>query len=444
MDGDINISGKLILILVLTIINAFFAASEMAMVSVDKIKLAGKADDGNKKAKMLIDILKEPSRFLSTIQVGITFAGFFSSATAAVSISTLFGNKLERLGLPFAQNIAFVGITLILSYIMLVFGELVPKRIALRYAEKFAMFAVKPINFISKIMKPFVSFLSISTNTVLGLLGISTEGVEAKITLEEISSMVEVGHEQGFINPVEREMIKSVISFDEKLAEEVMTARTEVFMIDINDKMEDYIDELLNLRYSRIPVYEDYIDNIIGVLYIKDFLYEAYKKGFNNVNIRDIIRPAYFVPERKNINDLFMELKNTSHHFAILIDEYGGFSGIVTMEDLIEEIMGDIDDEYDKDDPEIRKIGKTIFLVRGSTSVKTLNHTIGTELDDDSEEYDTLGGFLIYKLGYIPIEGQKVEIEEDGYIYKIEEIQDQRIISVRVESNNILDKGSVE
>ena len=199
MDGDINISGKLILILVLTIINAFFAASEMAMVSVDKIKLAGKADDGNKKAKMLIDILKEPSRFLSTIQVGITFAGFFSSATAAVSISTLFGNKLERLGLPFAQNIAFVGITLSLSYIMLVFGELVPKRIALRYAEKFAMFAVKPINFISKIMKPFVSFLSISTNTVLGLLGISTEGVEAKITLEEISSMVEVGDRKSVV-----------------------------------------------------------------------------------------------------------------------------------------------------------------------------------------------------------------------------------------------------
>ncbi len=444
MVSDINVSGKLILIFVLTMINAFFAASEMAMVSVDRIKLTEKADDGNKKAKMLIHILKEPSRFLSTIQVGITFAGFFSSASAAVSISTLLGNKLEGFGLPFARDIAFIGITLILSYIMLVFGELVPKRIAIRYAEKFAMFAVRPINFISKLMKPFVSFLSISTNTVLGLLGISKEGVEAKITLEEISSMVEVGHEQGFINPAEREMIKSVISFDDKLAEEVMTARTEVFMIDVNDKLDDYIDELLNLRYSRIPVYEDYLDNIIGVLYIKDFLFEAYKKGFNNVEIRDIIRPAYFVPERKNINDLFMELKNTSRHFAILVDEYGGFSGIVTMEDLIEEIMGDIDDEYDKDDPEIRKIGKATFLVRGSTSVKTLNNSIGTELAEDSEEYDTLGGFLIYKLGYIPVEGQEVEIEEGSFTYTIEEIQEQRIISVRVESKNILEKGSEE
>lgn len=439
MDGGTNISGKLMLILVLTIVNAFFAASEMAMVSVDRIKLTGKADDGNKKAKMLINILKEPSRFLSTIQVGITFAGFFSSASAAVSISALLGNKLEQLGLPFGQNIAFVGVTLLLSYIMLVFGELVPKRIALRYAERFAMFAVKPISLVSKIMKPFVSFLSISTNAVMSLVGISTEGVEAKITLEEIGSMVEVGHEQGFINPVEREMIKSVISFDDKLAEEIMTARTEVFMININDKIDEYIDKLLDLRYSRIPVYEDYLDNIIGVLYIKDFLFEAYKKGFENVQIRDIIRPAYFVPERKNINDLFMELKKNSRHFAVLIDEYGGFSGIVTMEDLIEEIMGDIDDEYDKDDPEIRKIGKATFLVRGSTSVKTINNSIGTELDQDSEEYDTVGGFLIYKLGYIPVEGQKAEIEDTNYIYRIEEIQDQRIISVRIESKNILD-----
>ncbi len=443
MDSSINISGKLILIFLLTMVNAFFAASEMAMVSVDRLKLTTKADEGNKKAQMLVHILKEPSRFLSTIQVGITFAGFFSSASAAVSISTLLGSKLEKLGIPFAQNIAFISITLLLSYIMLVFGELVPKRIAIRYAEKFAMFAVKPISVVSKIMKPFVSFLSISTNTVIKLIGVSTEDVEARITLEEIGSMVEVGHEQGFINPVEREMIKSVISFDDKLAEEIMTARTEVFMIDINDKMEDYIEELLELRYSRIPVYEDYLDNIIGVLYIKDYLYEAYKKGFDQVVIRNIIRPAYFVPERKNINDLFMDLKDKSRHFAILIDEYGGFSGIVTMEDLIEEIMGDMDDEYDKDDPEIRRIGDMTYRVRGSTSIKTLNYSIGTEIDEESEEYDTLGGFIIYKLGYIPVKGENPPVEEDGYTFTIDEINDQRIISVIVKSNDKIKEGSV-
>lgn len=430
--SDNSVAVQLILILILTFVNAFFAAAEMAIVSVNKKKISNSAKKGNKKAKLLIKILKEPSRFLSTIQVGITFAGFFSSASAAVGISDDLGRILTNMGIPFGKDIAFIGVTLILSYVILVFGELVPKRIALQDAEKFAMIAIKPINIFAKLMRPFVSFLSISTNTVLRIIGIKNEGVEEKVTLEEIRSLVEVGHEQGVINPIEREMLDSVISFDDKIAEEVMTARTEVFMIDIEDPMEEYLDEMLGLKHSRIPVYEEDIDNIVGILYLKDFLLEAYRVGFNSINIASILRPAYFVPEYKNINDLFLELQRNRNHLAVLIDEYGGFSGIVTMEDLIEEIMGDIDDEYDHDEPDITKIDEKTYYANGSISIKELNSTIGIKLDENSDYYDTLGGLIIYILGYIPSDEDERIIEYNEVDFYIEEMEDRRIKTVKV------------
>lgn len=439
VDTGDPLSGQLLLILVLTLVNAFFAASEMAMVSIDRKKLQVQQEEGNKKAKLILDLLKEPSRFLSTIQVGITFAGFFSSASAAVGLSGRLGIALENLGIPFAKDISFIGITLVLSYITLVFGELIPKRIALQNAEKFSMFAIKTISVVSKIMNPFISFLSLSTNGIMRLLGISTQGVEEKVTLEEIRSIVEVGQEQGIINPTEREMIDSVIGFDDKLAEEIMTARTEVFMIDAEDPIEEYLSEMLQLKYSRIPVFEEDVDNIIGILYIKDFLLEAYKVGFNSVDIKKIIRPAYFIPERKNINDLFTELQNSRKHMAVLIDEYGGFSGIVTMEDLIEEIMGDIDDEYDHDEPDIKIVDKYSYIAKGSVSIKELNSKLGIELDEDNENYDTLGGLLIYILGYIPSNGDKIVLQYEGVEFQIEEIEENRIQKVHVLLSEDLD-----
>lgn len=442
-ESGATITGQLLLILALTLLNAFFAASEMAMVSVDKKKISNQAEEGNKKAKLLQELLKEPSRFLSVIQVGITFAGFFSAGSAALGLSKELGDFLSGFGIPFAKDIAFVGITLLLSYITLVFGELIPKRVALQNAEKFSMFAIKPVSMVAKIMGPFVAFLSFSTNTVMRLIGFSTEGVEEKITLEEIRSMVEVGQEQGVINPIEREMIDSVIGFDDKLAEEIMTARTEVFMIDLEDPIEEYLGEMLELKYSRIPVYEGDVDDILGILYIKDFLLEAYKVGFANVNIKKILRPAYFIPERKNINDLFNEMQTKRKHMSILIDEYGGFSGLVTMEDLIEEIVGDIDDEYDHDEPDIRKIDDLNFIAKGAISIKELNSNIGTELDEDSEEFDTLGGFIIDILGYIPEDGDTVVVEYDDLEYHLTlhvvEVSDKRVQTVRIHLQQLED-----
>jgi len=435
-DSGANIPGQLFTILILTLINAFFAASEMAMISIDKRKLLNQAEEGNKKAKLLLKILKEPSRFLSTIQVGITFAGFLNSATAAVGLSAYLGDLLTKNNIPFGNNIAFIGVTIALAYITLVFGELVPKRIALNNAEKFSMFAIKTVNVVAKVFRPFVSFLSFSTNTVLRMLGISSTGVEEKITVEEIRSLVEVGQEQGVINSVEREMIDSVITFDDKLAEEIMTPRTEIFVIDLEDPIEEYLGQMLELKYSRIPVVEGDIDNIVGILYIKDFLLEAYKVGFNNVNIRKILRPAYFIPERKNINDLFNDLQLGRRHMAVLIDEYGGFSGIVTMEDLIEEIVGDIDDEYDHDEPDIKQLERNVFLAKGAISMKELNSKTGTKFDEDSEDFDTLGGFLIDIIGYIPDDGKTEVVEFENVIFDIIEVNEKRIQQVVITVND--------
>lgn len=432
MDSGPEVYFQIIILILLTLINAFFAASEMAIVSMDKKKLLTLSEQGDKRAIKVEKLLKEPSRFLSTIQVGITFAGFFTSASAAVGLSAKFGKFLEDLSIPFAHRVSFVLITIILAFFSLVFGELVPKRIALQNAERFALFSVGTINFVYKIMSPFVYLLSLSTNIVLKIFSIPTTGVEAQVTLEEIKSIVEVGQEQGIINPTEREMIDGVISFDDILAEEVMTARTEVFMIDIDDLDEDF-KTLMEMRYSRIPVYEDDIDNIIGILYIKDFFLEAYRVGFENVNIRNILRPAYFIPERKNINDLFIELKNSRNQMAVLIDEYGGFTGIVTMEDLIEEVMGEIDDEYDKKtNPAIKKIDDRHFIATGACDIEDVNDVCKLKLDENTEDYDTLGGMLMYLLGYIPNDGEKLTVEDNGVVYNILSIHEHRVKKVRI------------
>ena len=432
MDSGPEVYFQIIILILLTLVNAFFAASEMAIVSMDKKKLLTLSEQGDKRAIKVEKLLKEPSKFLSTIQVGITFAGFFTSASAAVGLSHKFGNFLENLSVPFAYRVSFVLITVILAFFSLVFGELVPKRIALQNAEKFALFSVGTINFVYKIMSPFVYLLSLSTNVILKIFSVPTSGVEAKVTLEEIKSIVEVGQEQGIINPTEREMIDGVISFDDVLAEEVMTARTEVFMIDIDEPDKDF-ETLMQMRYSRVPVYEGDIDNIIGILYIKDFFLEAYKVGFKNVNIRSILRPAYFIPERKNINDLFLELKNSRNQMAVLIDEYGGFTGIVTMEDLIEEVMGEIDDEYDKKtNPAIKKIDDRHFIATGACEIEDVNNACNLKLDENSEDYDTLGGMLMYLLGYIPNDGEKLTIEDNGVVYNILSIYEHRVKKVRI------------
>ncbi|WP_454053133.1 hemolysin family protein [Clostridium sp. Marseille-Q7071] len=425
-----NLTSQLILIVILTLINAFFASAEMAIVSLNKNKMKILAEEGNKKAKLLLKLMEEPTKFLSTIQVGITLAGFFSSASAATGLSGDLAQYLNRFNIPYSGQIALIIVTIILSYITLVFGELFPKRVALQKSETIAMISVMPILYISKITVPFVKLLSASTNILIRLFGLEIDGLDEKVSKEEIKSLVEVGQEHGVINETEKEMINSIFDFDDKLADEVMTPRTEVYLINIDTPLSEILDELVEGRYSRIPVYEGQIDNIIGILYMKDFFIEARKYGFENVDIRSILQRPYFVPETKNIDELFKELQASRKHMAILIDEYGGFSGIVSIEDLIEEVMGNIEDEYDEDEPAIKKIDNNTFIIDGMLSLDDFSDYF--HIDIESDNYDTVNGFIVDLLGRIPETTEEENIEYENLIFKLEQIKEKRIEKIKV------------
>lgn len=441
MDADPmqSIGMQLIVILILTLINAYFAASEMAIVSVNKTKIHRLAEEGNRKAKLVEHLLQEPTSFLSTIQIAITLAGFFNSASAATGISLRLGSVFTSWNIPYGSTIAMVVVTILLSFFTLVFGELVPKRIALQNAEKFSMFCAKPILIIAKIAYPFIKILSWSTRLILRIFGMKDENVEESLSREEIRSMVESGQESGVFAEEEAEMIDSIFAFDDILADEIMTPRPDVFCIDIDDPLSEYLDELMEMHYSRIPVYKDSIDHIIGILNIKDFVVEARNCGFENVDISKILRKPYFVLESKNIDDLFREMQRKHEHIAILIDEYGGFSGIVTMEDLVEEIMGDIEDEYDEmDEPEIKKIDDYTYRIDGAAPIDDINEELGLSLE--SENHETISGFLLDLIGQIPEDGEEREVLWDNLKFQIEEVKDKRIHKVHL----FLPKNTVE
>lgn len=401
-DGGVGILPKIFLIVILTLINGFFSAAEMAIVSSNKNKIKTMEEEGNKGARILLKLTEDQTRFLSTIQVGITLAGFFSSASAATSISARFGSYLTSVGVPYGPLLSLIIVTVVLSYITLVFGELVPKRIALQNSEKVAIKSANAINIISQLALPFVKLLSISTTLVLKLIGMYSEDVEEKISEEELKSYIKVGQEQGVINVSGEEMIISILDFDDKLAYEIMTPRTSIYMIDYDEFDTSKIEEMLQTGYSRAPVYKDNTDNIVGTIYIKDLFIEYSRNNYKDVKIDKILKEPYFVPESKNIDLLLKELQATKNYVAILIDEYGGFSGMVTVEDIVEEIVGEIEDEYDQEEEGIIKVDANTFIVDGGMDIDDINDEIGTNLYSDNHE--TISGLTIELLGFIPDE----------------------------------------
>lgn len=423
---------EILFLVFLTAVNAFFASAEMAFVSLNKNHVKTLAQEGNKRAKLLQDLIEEPNKFLSTIQVAITLAGFLASASAATSMSDDVGGALTRWGLPYGPQIAIVIVTIILSYFTLVFGELFPKRIALQNSEKVALFCVRPVSVIAKLATPFVKLLSFSVTLLLKLVGKDKYDDSDAYSEEEIRSLLEAGQEAGRINEAGKEMINSIFEFDDMLAYEVMTPRTEVYAIDINDPLTEYVDEMLQQRYARVPVYDKDSDNIIGILFMKDFILEARAKGFDQVDIRSILKKPYFVPESKKIDDLFRELQESKTHIAILIDEYGGFVGIVTIEDLIEEVMGNIDDEYDDDEPKIEQLDETTWMVDGAFDLDDLNEEL--EIEFESENYETIGGLVIELIGEIPEDDEAEDrvMEYKGCTLTVESVKDRRIEKVRI------------
>lgn len=433
MDADPagnKIIFDLCILLFFTLMNAFFAGAEMAVVSVNHNRIRSLAAEGNKKAVVIQGLFEDSTKFLSTIQVAITFAGFYSSASAASSISPVLSAWMEQRGIPYSTAIASNGVTLVLMFFNLVFGELVPKRIALQKAEQFCMITVMPIHYISKILSPFIKLLSISTKGVLKLLRMKTEDQEEIVTEEEIKAMLKMGAESGTVEDSEREMINSVFSFGDKSARELMVPRREVFAVDIEDPDEEILDAVLESRHSRIPVYEETVDNIIGILHAKDVMIEMRKKTTGEIEIRGLLRDVFFVPDTKDADDLFRELQASRRHMAVLVDEYGGFSGIITVEDLVEAIMGDIHEEDEVEGPEIQQLSDEEYLVDGGILLEDLNEELPLSLF--SENYDTLSGYMIENLGYIPKENEQASVLAGEWQLRVEQVKDNRIARVHV------------
>ena len=425
-----QIISNLFFLAFLTLVNAFFSCTEMAVVSVNKNRMGMLAEKGNKKAKLILKLLEEPTNFLSTIQVAITLSGFFASASAATNFSFVVENWLNPFNIPYTKEISLVLVTVVLSFFTLVFGELVPKRVALQRAESIALFSVKIVYLISKIVLPFIKLLSFSTNLVLKILGVNLENIEEKVSEEEIKSLIEVGQRHGVFNETEKEMITSVLSFDNKIAREIMIPRKNVYSINIDTPLTNYLDEILEEKHSRIPVYQGDKDNIVGILYLKDFIVEARKNGFENVNISSIMKKPYFVLENKNIDVLFKEFQKRKIFMAILVDEYGSFVGIVTMEDIIEEVMGNIQDVYDEEDPLLEKLSEYTYLVDGFYSLNDLNSKLGLKIDND--EFDTVSGFVIDLIGRIPEENEKLQVNYKNLSFQILSVKEKCIDKIKM------------
>lgn len=425
-----NLSIQFIILFVLTLLNGICSCAEIALVSADRVKLELLEEEGNKQAKKVLAMVREPNYFLSSIQICITLAGFFSSASAATGLSGNFGTWLSYLGLPYGRTIAFFSITLILSFVTLVIGELVPKRLGMIAPEKISMLLIDFVKLIVWLSKPFAKLLSLTTEMVLRVFGIKGSGRQEIISEEEIMALVRSGRETGVFDEYEREMIESIFEFDDKFAEEIMTSRRDVYAIDIDQPLSTYLVDLLKSRHSRIPVFEGDIDNIIGILYIKDLFMEIYKQGMEAVDIKKILKKPFFVPETKMIVDLFHDMQNNKKYMAVLIDEYGGFSGIVTMEDLVEEVMGPIDDIGDKEEPKLEQITSDMYILDGLMPIDEVNELVGANFSN--EDHDTISGLILDVLGYIPENDDYLEVMIDNFKFKILSIKDKRIEKVRM------------
>lgn len=435
---------QIIVLIILIFLNAFFAASEIAFISLNDAKVSKQAKSGDKKAKQVLKMLENPSRFLATIQIGITLAGFLSSAFAsdafASRLAPLLSSLIPAISIAVWQNISIIIITIILSFFTLVFGELVPKRLAMKNYEKIAFATIGIIRAIYIVTIPFVKLLTVCTNLVSKLFGVSEKDEEV-VTEEEIKMMVDEGEEKGSIEENERELINNVFEFNDTTVSEIMTHRTDIYALNIDMNVNELIEELEEYTYSRIPVYEETIDEIKGILYLKDLL--KYVKTKRNIKLKSIIRPAYFVARSKPIDELFKELQKNNNQMAIVLDEYGGTAGLITMEDILEELVGDIFDEYDEIEKEYEKIDENTYLVSGSINIDDLSKILEVEIEEG--DYDTLSGYLQEKLGRIPEDEEKPVIETKKVTYKIEEYEDKRIIKVKVcKNNNVSDKEETE
>lgn len=427
MEDD-PILWKIILQVILILLNAIFACAEIAIISMNDNKLSKLASQGDKRAIRLATLTRQPARFLATIQVAITLSGFLGSAFAADNFSDRLVNFLVESGVKIPvstlNSISVVFITLILSYFTLVFGELVPKRIAMKKAETLALAMSALITFISKLFAPIVWFLTASTNTLLRLLGIDPNEEDEEVTEEEIRMMVDAGSEKGTIDYVEKEMIQNIFEFDDLTVGEICTHRTEVSLLWTDESIEQWENTIHQSRHSLYPVCDESVDDIVGVLNAKDY-FRLNEKTYDSI-MEAAVRPAYFVPETIKADVLFRSMKKSRNYFAVVLDEYGGMSGIVTMNDLVQQLVGEIDDEdMIERELKIENIDSQTWNILGNTPLEEVEEQLNVSLPTD--EYDTFGGFIFGTLGTIPDDGSQFEIEVNGLTIKVIEVKDHRV-----------------
>jgi putative hemolysin len=427
-----SLLAQILLLIVLTLVNAFLAASEMSLVSINRNRVEQKAEEGDTKSQKLLKILENPTNFLSTIQVGITLVNILSGASLADSLSSYLAPYLG--GGAAAKSLASIIVLAILTYVSIVFGELYPKRIALNKSEEVAQFTSGVIRYIGIIAKPFVWLLSASTNLLSRLTPMTFDDEDAKMTRDEMRYMMET---EGVFEDSELEMLQGIFSLDTKVAREVMVPRTDAFMVDIHDDVKENMDKILAENFSRIPVYNEDKDKVIGVLHTKTLLKSAYNVGFDNLDLKELLQEPLFVPETVFIDDLLYELKKTQNQMAILLDEYGGVVGLVTLEDLLEEIVGEIDDESDELTVEslYETIGEDEYIVQAKMPIDDFNEIFGTTLN--MNDVDTMAGYVITALGVIPEQDEELTIDAEHVTLTTNKVEGTRLLEIKVKVHEI-------
>ncbi|HIV25770.1 MAG TPA: HlyC/CorC family transporter [Candidatus Scatomonas pullistercoris] len=422
MDSD-PLLWPILLQIVLIALNAVFACAEIAVISVNDAKLE-KLAETDSRARILQKLTKVPAKFLATIQVAITLSGFLGSAFAADNFAPYLVNALKSVGITIHQSVAVVLITVILSYVTLIFGELVPKRLAMKSAEKLALGMAKMLYGVSVIFAPLVWLLTVSTNGVLRLLGVDPNAEEEQVTEEEIRMMVDAGSEKGTIDTDEKEMIQNVFEFDDISADEICTHRPDVAFLWADDSLEEWEKTIHESRHSLFPVCGEDADDILGILDAKDFF--RLRGSSKDEILAQAVKRPYFVPEYIKADVLFANMKKSGNYFAVVLDEYGGMDGIITLRDLIEQLVGTLTEEDEEDrTEEIEKVSEDLWRIQGSTPMDDVSEALGVELPE--EDYDTFGGYIFGKLAVIPEDGSQFELEVDGLHIKVLQVKEHRI-----------------
>ena len=445
MDGSSTTGNPVVdlaVVVILILIGGFFAASEIALITVKRHRLTQLADDGSRSAQTAQRLVEDPSRFLATIQIAITFLGFLAGAVGAVAFSDALADVIRLIPIGLIANaadtIAFVVVTLVIALASIVVGELVPKTLALNFPERLALGVAAPISFIQGLLRPIVWFVTRISAVLVRLLGGKEKPQGGYLSTEELKLLVETGSEQGGIEEEEKEMIHGVIELGDKVVHEVMVPRIGIRAINVDDSLDEVLEMIVRAGHSRLPVFEENLDNIVGILYAKDLLPYLKGNGRSNgtIDIRSLVRPPVYVPESKPVDDLLHEMQVQKRHIAIVVDEYGGTAGLVTLEDVVEEIVGEIQDEYDTEEPMLEEVStdeELAWRLDGRVSMDDLRDLFDLSDDDepDEEAYDTVGGFVVHRVGRIPLPGAEVPFR-DGVRIMVETAEPRRVAKVIV------------